>query len=260
MLQKAGEECGSSGQYGEDGLVLPRDGGPQSGQEPEEAEEEEEIVKDQILVLDADSPMGEQVVLQLILARAKIKAVVRDGAAASAGFGPYIQAVQGLAGDSRMLRAALRGVRVVVCCGRMEPGLLPAAAAAGVQHLVLLSTVGAPRRGFGALFGGGEQAVLGDAGRQQAALSSGVPCTVVQVGSLLDQPGGSAELSLTVGSAPAGEICREDAARVLARVATGEPPAGRSLVLQAQQAQQSSSLSEGWESMLDSLMQQQTAA
>ncbi len=51
-------------------------------------------------------------------------------------------AYAGVAGDARAVAAALRGVRAVVCPGRMG-ALLPAAAAAGVGHVVLLAAAGA---------------------------------------------------------------------------------------------------------------------
>ena len=57
--------------YGE-GERLPRDGGGSLEDEAgngAQAEEEAPIVRDSVLVTDADSPMGELVVLQLILAR-----------------------------------------------------------------------------------------------------------------------------------------------------------------------------------------------
>lgn len=195
--------------------------------------------------------------LQLILARAKIKALVKDAAAAAAGFGPYLQAVQGSEGDARTLARALRGVRAVVCCGRLG-ALLPAAKAAGVQHLVLLSTVGAPRRGL-ALFGGGEQAALADAEREQQALRCGVPCTVVRVGGLADVPGGVAGIAVAAGSGSsgaAGEISREDAACVLARAAAAEP-AGPAVVVTACNVPAGGAAD--WEAALDSALQSQVA-
>ena len=58
--------------YGE-GERLPRDGGAVPDDEPEQlngAEEDEApVIRDSVLVTDADGPMGELVVLQLILAR-----------------------------------------------------------------------------------------------------------------------------------------------------------------------------------------------
>lgn len=53
--------------YGEtDKLYMPKDGGPM---EPLEEEDEDGGPCDAILVTDADTPMGELVVLQLVLGR-----------------------------------------------------------------------------------------------------------------------------------------------------------------------------------------------
>lgn len=73
--------------------MRPQDGGPRQDDDPEEPQEPDQP-REFVMVLDADSPTGEQVVLQLILARQQIKAVVSDAAAAAAGFGPYITPVQ----------------------------------------------------------------------------------------------------------------------------------------------------------------------
>lgn len=45
--------------------MLPRDGGDRPGEGEPEEPEEPDLPRDQILVLDADSAMGEQVVLQV---------------------------------------------------------------------------------------------------------------------------------------------------------------------------------------------------
>ena len=47
-------------------MLLPRDGGNSPGPE---TEEEDDGVRDAILVTDADTPMGELIVLQLVLSR-----------------------------------------------------------------------------------------------------------------------------------------------------------------------------------------------
>ena len=156
--------------YGQEGQVLPRDGreGGPGSEEPEEEEEEEAAVREYVAVLDADSsPMAEQVVLQLILNRTKIRALVKDAAAAKAGFGPYIEAVQGDSGDRAAVARLLRGAKAAVCCGKLG-ALLPAAAATRLPHAVLLSSAGAPQQGF-ALFASSEQQALADPAREPAA-------------------------------------------------------------------------------------------
>lgn len=188
--------------YGQEGQVLPRDGreGGPGSEEPEEEEEEEAAVREYVAVLDADSsPMAEQVVLQLILNRTKIRALVKDAAAAKAGFGPYIEAVQGDSGDRAAVARLLRGAKAAVCCGKLG-ALLPAAAATRLPHAVLLSSAGAPQQGF-ALFASSEQQALADPAREQQLRASGLPFTIVQVGSLAGVPGGTSSLALTGGRA-----------------------------------------------------------
>lgn len=197
-----------------------------------------------------------QVVLQLILRRSKIRALVNDATAAKAGFGPYIEAVQGDSGDAAALQRLLRGAKAAVCCGRLG-ALLPAAAATRLPHVVLLSTAGSGsgQGGLAALFASAEQQALADASREQQLRSSGLAHTIVQVGRLTGVPGGESQLALTAGRAPPqGEVSREDAARALAEAAeciaaagplvlqlssvgAGEPPADWQAVLQQLAAQ-----------------------
>lgn len=120
-----------------------------------------------------------QVVLQLILKRSKIRALVRDVGAAKSGFGPYIEAVQGDSSDAAAVRRLLRGAKAAVCCSKLG-ALLPAAAAARVPHVVLL-TASPAGGGLGSLFAGAEQQALGDASREAALRASGLPHTIVQV-------------------------------------------------------------------------------
>ena len=180
------------------------------------------------------APNPPQVVLQLILNRAKIRALVKDAAAAKTGFGPYIEAVQGDANDAAAVRRLLRGAKAAVCCGRLG-ALLPAAAATRLPHVVLLSTAGSSTGGGGfALFASAEQQALGDASREAALRSSGLPHTILQVGGLAGQPGGESALALTAGEpgrAPAGQVSREDAAKALAEAAERDAASG-SLVVQ----------------------------
>eukprot|EP00198_Chlamydomonas_reinhardtii_P011840 XP_001701177.1 predicted protein [Chlamydomonas reinhardtii] len=79
------------------------DGGPE--EEPEEPEEQAPT-GDAVLVTDADGGVGEQVVLQLILARQELKLLVKDVAAAKNAYGPYTtplpaEAVAGLTDAGR---------------------------------------------------------------------------------------------------------------------------------------------------------------
>jgi hypothetical protein len=147
--------------------------------------------------------MAEQVVLQLILNRAKIRALVKDAAAAKQGFGPYIEPVQGDSGDRAALKRLLKGAQAAVVCGPLG-ALLPAAAATKLPHIVLLSSAGAPQQGF-SLFASAEQRALSDAQREAAVKQSGLSYTVVRVASLAGVPGGASRLALT-GEASVGQF------------------------------------------------------
>ena len=198
--------------YGAEGMVLPRDGQrgddddggsggePAGGGAPDDYDDS--APREYIAVLDADSsPMAEQVLLQLILERVKIRALVRDVAAARTAFGPYLEGgiVKGDSSDGAAVAALLRGAKAAVCCGKLG-ALLPAAAATKLPHLVLLAGVGAgpaPGGPFGSLFASGEQQALGDGSREAQLRASGVPHTIVQVGRLTDVPGGASSLAIT---------------------------------------------------------------
>ena len=208
--------------YGQEGQVLPRDGTPASSDfKNEDEQSKEDIPRDQVLVLDGDTvAMAEQVLLQLILARAKVKALVRDQQAAQSGFGPYIEVVGGNSSDAALVRKACRGVQAVVLCGDVNPNVLSAIAAAGVPHVFLLSAVGAPPRGGFSLFGGGEMAVLEDAKREDLVVRSNIPYySIIRVGKLIDNEGGVSTLKIAASGGPGGVIAREDAALVLAQAA-----------------------------------------
>lgn len=209
--------------YGEEGMVLPKDGGRDLKEEqpaPDEDDEEYRGPKDHTLVLDADSsPMAEQVLLQLILSRAKVKAFAKNVETAKAGFGPYVEITADPTENPKALARALRNVNAVVCCSKITPQIVSTLRSAGVPHLVVLSMVGAPPQGF-SLFGNGEAKLLAEPSREQAASSSGVSTTIIRVGPLLDVPGGQSELRIAGGNeAVGGSVSREDAARMLAEAA-----------------------------------------
>jgi uncharacterized protein YbjT (DUF2867 family) len=205
---------------------LPKDGGPGQGGPHGEGEDEDAAVpRDSVLVVDAESPMGEQVVLQLILRRAKIRALVRNAAAARQGFGSYLEAVQGSIDDPAVLKKALRGAKAVVCCGRLGSALLPAAAAAGVPHVVLLSVATPARRGFLGI-GGSDEGAACDPSREEQVRGSGIPYTIVQAGSLTSNAGAGRGAVVTSGQLPSGSVGREGVASIVALAALRNPSTG----------------------------------
>ncbi|GBF97835.1 DNA excision repair protein [Raphidocelis subcapitata] len=225
--------------YGqEDGPARPRDGGG-AADEPQQQEAGgggggDAGPRDVVLVTDGESTMGEMVVLQLILARAKVRMVANDVTAAKAGYGPYVEPVSPDVGGGGGLARALRGVRCVVALGRLGK-LLPAAKEAGVEHIVLLSTAGMPQPGgLAALFGGGAgDAALREPAREQAVAASGLPYIIVKAGPFSEAPGGASALAFSAaaagggGGGGGGGVSREDVACVVARLVLDVPlPAG----------------------------------
>lgn len=110
--------------YGQ-GDILPSDGGP-AGPERQQPEPQEEPVgpREFVLVTEAEGIMGEAVLLELILLRASVKAVVKDVVAARTGFGPYVTPVPVPASTSPK---AYRDVRCLVVTGRPDPAVLSSA-------------------------------------------------------------------------------------------------------------------------------------
>ncbi|BBN20321.1 hypothetical protein MPTK1_8g18210 [Marchantia polymorpha subsp. ruderalis] len=191
-------------------------------EEEDEAEEEEEpeedTVRDVVLVTDADS----ETVLELILKRLRVRALVKDIKSATVGFGAYVEPVEGDVNDRAILKSSLRGVRAIICPTKVG-GLADRELVKGVEHIVLLSklTVNRNQAGLGSLFG-----ALGrrDAEENEAAISSlGVPYTIVRAGALKDEPGGQLGFSYGQGGSVQGTISRQDAAYVCAEALDAPP-------------------------------------
>ncbi|GLI62964.1 hypothetical protein VaNZ11_005821, partial [Volvox africanus] len=240
----------------------PVDGGEE--QEPDEPD----TMSDVVLVTDADSPIGEQVVLQLILARQQLRLLVRDLAAAKTAYGPYATPLPTDAGTS--LRA-LRGVKCLVLLGRPVRGLIEAAKAARVKHVVLLSSAPAAALtkssafslgGFSLTGGAGSSAArelreLGDSSAEAALKASGLPYSVVQVYGLQDsgRSGSGADgvvleqqqqvavgkAAGSNGSGSGSAVSREAVAALLSGLVDAVPSRGRTL--QAAGSRQAAALS-----------------
>ncbi|GIL49809.1 hypothetical protein Vafri_6123 [Volvox africanus] len=241
----------------------PVDGGEE--QEPEEPD----TTSDVVLVTDADSPIGEQVVLQLILARQQLRLLVRDIAAAKTAYGPYATPLPTDAGTSPR---ALRGVKCLVLLGRPVRGLIEAAKAARVKHVVLLSSASAAAStksgafslgGFSLVGGAGGSAArelreLGDSSAEAALKASGLPYSVVQVYGLQDsgRSGGGAggvvleqqQQQVAVGKAAGNSssgsgsaVSREAVAALLSGLVDAVPSRGRTF--QATGSRQAAALS-----------------
>jgi uncharacterized protein YbjT (DUF2867 family) len=103
-----------------------------------------------ILVTGATGTAGSEVVRALELRGARVRAFVRDPERARDLFGDTVELAVGDFADPTSVRAALDGVdTVLLSCAddprrvEWESGAIDAAAAAGVQRIVKLSTIGA---------------------------------------------------------------------------------------------------------------------
>ncbi|KAK9837864.1 hypothetical protein WJX74_006738 [Apatococcus lobatus] len=178
---------------------------------------EQDIAQDSILVADGDSPMGEQIILQLILARAKLKALVRDPQAAKLAFGPYVKPIQGDTGNAEAVVRALAGCHTLVVPGRLGC-LLPVASKQNLQHVLLLSSPDASGGWISSFLSNGKEI----AAREAAVKDAGLPFTVIQTGRISDEPGAQSCLELKRSpdsSPPSTAISREDVASVVAAAA-----------------------------------------
>ncbi|CAI5486636.1 unnamed protein product [Closterium sp. Naga37s-1] len=235
----AGIQCG--------GVVLRRGKAEldedEEGEETEEEGEEEEGGGDAVLVTDADSDTGQMVVLQLILARRRVRVLVKDAKEATAGFGPYVQPIAGSVAEQAAVRAALRGSQAVIVTGRLG-SLAQLLQGSKVEHVVLVSQLGASSRPSGlagllwsasplaaaadaeaalaaaavAAGGDGERGAAGEARRR------GFGCTVVRGGKVVDEPGRQRGLLLGQGNTMKGSVSREDLAAVVAAALAVPPP------------------------------------
>ena len=210
--------------YGQEGQVLPKDGGLQ-----DDVEDDMQGPRDKIMVLyPEESPMAEQVLLQLILMRAPVCVATKDTAQARAGYGTYVDVVQ-----STSLDGVLKACRVsqsVVLCGNVSARLVAVLEKAKVPHVVLLSGTrsGSKPSGIASFFPGKEYRELTDVSRETVLSESGLKYTIVQVdaAALSNSPGGSVSVGISKDGQASGGIPREDVALCIAMVAMNRKPEG----------------------------------
>jgi hypothetical protein len=200
--------------YGEQDLVLPKDGGDPQGDWKGDSPEET-VVRDKVAILfPEDSPMAEQVLLQLILLRASVLVVTKDVGQAKAGYGMYVDVVRG---DT--LPSSLKAAQSVVMCGSVSSKIVSLVKAADVPYVVLLSGTSstAGQSMFSTMFASSETKELLNLSREEMVRNSGIPCTIVRVDpqKLSTLPGGSVVLT---DSDQGGQnvLPREDVALYLA--------------------------------------------
>lgn len=101
-----------------------------------EAQEEDEV-REAVLVTDGDNEIGQMIILQLIVKRFKVKALVKDKRIAMEAFGAYVESMAGDTNEQTFLKKAFKGVRAVIC--PVEGSLYSIDGWKGIQHVILLS-------------------------------------------------------------------------------------------------------------------------
>ncbi|MXZ28645.1 MAG: SDR family oxidoreductase [Gammaproteobacteria bacterium] len=201
---------------------------------PVQAEEAaaEGDMKPLVLVAGATGKTGVLVVQQLKAKGYPVRAFVRNAQKAADRLGPDIEAVVGDLRDPASIAATLDGVNVVVnAAGSGVPApddnmpehvdfegarnLADAAAAAGVGHYVLISSMGATQddHQLNRLF---NNILIWKRKGEEAVAASGIPYTIIRPGGLNDGPGNEQTVIFEQGDLPGLEkaISRADVARV----------------------------------------------
>lgn len=183
-----------------------------------------------VLVIGADSPTGELVVMQLVLSNSRVKALVRDAEAERIAYGSYVDPIGGDSNDYETVKRAMKGAKSVIVLGKLGCVAEVAAGSGSVEHIVLLSSVRASQggsTGFEKLFGG-EKAIISSFRREQKVIDSGIPYTIVRVVDLKDVPfGGPSDVKLGAPGTLSNSISRADAAMVLVNSLQYPPKKGK---------------------------------
>lgn len=231
--------------YGEQDLVLPKDGGDPV-EEWKEDPSNDTVPRDKVAILfPEESPMAEQVLLQLILLRAPVLVVTKNVAQAKAAYGSYVDVAKA---DS--LPSSLKAAKAVVMCGPVSNKSISMLNAAKVPYTVLLSGAVATsgQSVFSALFASSETKELSSLSRETLVKESGVPYTIVRVDPqmLSNLPGGSMTLTAAkvsvreeegTSSSGNGNVPREDVALYLAMSAMELASRGDTCIVQLSSGQ-----------------------
>lgn len=187
---------------------------------------------ERVAVLGANGRTGKPVVEQLLERGYKVRAMVRDPAAAAGAFPAGVEVVAGDVREPKQLAAALKGVKYVIstigASGGPKAGergsandvdnvgianLAQAAKAARVKQLVLVSSSGVTKAAENPM-AFMRPILAAKASGEQALRDSGVPYTIVRPGGLRDDPGGKLAVQFSQGDTTAGRIPRADVATI----------------------------------------------
>jgi uncharacterized protein YbjT (DUF2867 family) len=196
-----------------------------------------------ILVAGATGGVGQQAAHQLIMAGRPVRALVRDLTQASRILDYQAELVEGDAGQPETLRKAVEGVRQVICTigSRASMGgnpirvdyegvrnLAQAARAAGVEHFVLVSSIGAtqpdhPTNRF-------SNVLVWKLRGEEVVRESGLTYSVIRPGGLVDEPGGRMGVRFAQGDTLNGKVTRADVATACIEALTH--PSGRNVTFE----------------------------
>jgi uncharacterized protein YbjT (DUF2867 family) len=185
--------------------------------------------KSLVLVAGATGGTGRAMVRNLLGQGYAVRAFARDAAKARVVLGDDIEYAEGDVRDIETINAAMLNVRFVISSiggSRDDPtngpefvdfggvkNLAQAAAAADVEHFVLVSSSGVTHEDH--FLNKIMNNVLNwKFAGEQALRESGVPYTIVRPGGLVTKPGGIDTLVFAQGDSTAGTINREDVALI----------------------------------------------
>ncbi|CAN1785497.1 Sanguinarine reductase [Linum perenne] len=236
--------------------LLPKDGSA-SEQDDEDGQLSENEVRDAILVADGDSELGQMVILQLIVKRARVKALVKDKRAAMEAFGTYVESIVGDVKSEPFLKKALRGVGTIISPN--EGFFARFGSFKGIKHIVLLSQLSVYRSSSGI------QSLMNSNARklgeldESAVMSSGVPYTIVRTGALQNTSGGTQGFSFVkarfcIGCAEKGTLSKEDAAFICVEALEVVPQGGGGFIFEVINGGEKVS---NWKECLTRLMEQE---
>lgn len=192
-----------------------------------------------VLVAGATGGTGRALVTNLQTQGYAVRALVRDEAKARTVLGDNVTYATGDVRDIATLGPAMDDVRFVISAigsSRGDPAnnpeavdflgiknLADAAAAAGIEHFVLVSSSGVTQEDH-FLNKAFDNILIWKAKGEDAVRASGVPYTIVRPGGLVNTPGGQEVLVFAQGDTTAGRISREDVALICIAALT-EPAA-----------------------------------
>jgi uncharacterized protein YbjT (DUF2867 family) len=172
-----------------------------------------------VVVAGATGGTGSQLVIRLLEKGYTVRAFVRDADRAREQLGDHLEYVEGDVKDPDSVAAAVAGMDALISAigagrGGDTPeavdyqgvkNLTEAAAAADLQHFVLVSSRGATQKDhpLNKMF---NNVLIWKLEGENALRASGVAYTIVRPGGLIDEPGGRGRLVFEQGDSPVGQM------------------------------------------------------